>query len=153
MALVTDILKNKLSLIFDKEYSGFVDFPSSFEDAANKWSDAFDSYASLVTPPSTTNSTAKEAFRSTFLTITDSNYTISFPQCFTAYCAALAIGMQPAFSAIPPQGIINFDSVYALGLSGASSSECISLIVTIVHSWMLSGIAVNNQSGVSTNWV
>ena len=153
MAFVYEIFKKELSMIFYAENAGLKSFPESFEDAAEKWSSAFDKYASQVTPPSITSSTAKEAFKSTFLTMTEVTGKTVFPKCFKAYCDALAPGMAPNFTSTPPIGIPIFDSVTVIGMGGGKSSQCIELIITIVDAWIKTGIAINTSTGVSINWV
>lgn len=153
MALVSNIFKDGLSKIFDTEYATFVDFPSSLPDAAEKWADAFDKYASQVTPPSTTSAQAKAAFKSTFMTIQGGNGPAVLPQCFAVYAAALSLGMQPAFTGTPPVGTPILASIPPIGLAGGKASVCIDMIATIVHSWMLTGVAINNSSGVAVTWI
>lgn len=153
MALVSDIFKSGLGKTFDTENPQFVEFPSSLADAAEKWADAFDKYASQVTPPSTTATQAKQVFKSTFLTIQGSNGPAVLPQCFAAYAAVLSTGMQPAFTGTPPVGTPILASIPPIGLAGAKASVCIDMIATIVHSWMLTGIAINNSSGVAVTWI
>lgn len=150
MPLVPNNFKVGLESIFDQESDNFDGFPNSFSSAAERWATAFHNYAKLVVPPSTTSEAAKEAFKSTFMTM--GNGRIILPKCFVAYANVLATGMQPAFSSTPPIGEPQLEIVYSLGLGGGSSAQCISMIVSIVDAWMRTGIAVNNSSGVTTNW-
>lgn len=149
MALIKQNLVNNLLLVFNSETDTF---PESLEQAAEQWAAAFNDYAKIVTPPSLTFEAAKQSFKSTFLGITMVNGITQFPQCFINYANALAPGMQPAFSSTPPPPNLNFSPVYALGLSGGSSEQCINMLSNIIHAWMKTGIAVNNSSGATINW-
>jgi hypothetical protein len=153
MALDSNILKLELSKIFDAKHPQFVKFPESLADAAEKWSAAFDKYASVVTPPSTTAAQAKQAFKGLFMTIQGANGPVVLPQCFAAYAAALALGMQPTFTGTPPVGTPILAPVPPVGLAGGTAAECIDMIVTIVHNWMLTGVAVNNSSAATVTWL
>lgn len=152
MPLIPDIFKKGLEGIFDQESENFEGFPDSFASAAERWATAFDNYAKIVVPPSTTNEAAKAAFKSMFMTINNSNGRIILPKCFSAYAQVLASGMQPAFTAIQPIGDPILDPVYVIGYSGGTSQACIQLIVSIVDTWMRTGVAVNNSSFISVNW-
>ena len=138
--------KNKLK----DNIMSFVSYPDTFLDSAESWSEAFNNYCLDIIPASITHSAAKEAFKQRFLTM--GNGIIIFPQCFVDYAQILATGMQPAFTATAPIGIPNFTPVYSLGYSGATSEDCINLLVSIIHSWMLTGIATNNSSGATIPW-
>lgn len=152
MPLIAPTLKLELQKIFDQESPNFEGFPDSLEGAAQRWAEAFDIYAKEVIPFSTTNEAAKSAFISTFMGINFSNGRIQFPLCFVAYATALAPGMLPAFAGTPPIGIPVFDPIYAVGMSGGTSEQCIDMMVNILDIWMRTGIAVNTSTSVTINW-
>ena len=150
MALIPSILENSLNLVFDSDAKIY---PESLEDAAVKWSLALNSYASLVTPPSTTFELARQAFIQTFLGMNAPNSgLILFPQCFVQYAIVLSTGMQPAFTGVPPPNVPNFESVYSIGMNGGNSRAVISLLTTLIDVYFRTGTAINNTSGATINW-
>jgi hypothetical protein len=141
MALDNSILKQELEKIFDNESDLFEGFPETHELAAERWATAFDTYAKAVVPPSLTSEVAKAAFVSTFLGMNFSNGVIQFPLCFVNYAAALAPGMAPLNTGVPPIGIPIFAPIYAIGYGGGSSAACIALLVNILDTWIKTGTA------------
>jgi hypothetical protein len=68
------------------------------------------------------------------------------------YALQLAIGMLPAFTGAPSPAPINLKSVTPLGLAGASNSDCIKAMSTLIDIYFRSGTATNNTSGATTTW-
>lgn len=154
MALISTLLKSEFEKFWDQESPSFEGFPENEVDAAVKWADAINQYASAVIPVSTTSELAKTSLLTLLSTISNvsQNGIAVLPSAFASYAAQLALGMQPAFTGTPPAIPINFSSLYALGLSGASNSECLDEFVSLVHAWFKTGIAVNNSTLATINW-
>lgn len=154
MALGKSVLKASLQTFCNENSPLFGKFPESFGEAATVWADAFDTYARMVTPASSTIQAAKTAFRQQFVLLQDMQDISFLSACFAAYTKVLAAGMAPAFIATPPlQSALNLRMLQELGTNGASSSDCIDTLVALVDTWMRTGIAVNAVTGVSILWV
>lgn len=154
MALVKSILKNELQAFCNENAVNFSGYPGSFEEAAGKWSKAFDSYARGVTPISTTSVGAKSAFEVQFLASKGKEDISFLKSCFAKYVQVLATGMAPLFIATPPnQGALNLEIISTLGLNGGSSEACLDSLCTLIDTWMRTGIAVNSISGITTTWI
>lgn len=152
MALIRNTLLTELRKGLDEEYSEFTRHPNSLQEAGEIWANAFSNYAKSIIPISTTVESAKSKFISTFNTITNTNGKVVFPSCFQLYCVELGLGMQPLFTAVPPTLPPFFDSVFISGLAGSSTKLCLEQICTIIDAWIKTGLAINNSSGVTTNW-
>lgn len=61
MPLIKELLKTNLQTFVDEVSTLFINFPSSIEENAEKWSNSINNYAQSIIPPSTTTSLAKEA--------------------------------------------------------------------------------------------
>lgn len=154
MALSKSILKSNLQTFCNENSPSFSGFPESFGGAATVWAKAFDAYAKMVIPASSTTQAAKTAFRQQFRLSQDMQDISFLSACFAAYTKVLAAGMAPAFIATPPlQSALNLRILQELGTNGSSSSDCIDTLVALVDTWMRTGIAVNAVTGVSTLWV
>lgn len=70
----------------------------------------------------------------------------------TAYATALAIGMNPTFTAAPSSNPISFQTVVAKGMAGGSNKECLDLMVDLIHAYFKTGTATNNSSGATILW-
>lgn len=150
--LVPTILKTSLQEIFDQESPSFKGFPENLTQAAVRWGDAFDGYAKAVIPISISSAAAKAAFITTFLTMNSENGLTQFPSCFHNYAIALAAGMTPLFTGVPPVLPPVLTPVFTLGLSEAKSLDCINLLVEIVDKWMRTGIAIQTTTKVPIPW-
>lgn len=150
--LTPSVLTAELQKIFDQESSTFEGFPESHEVAAERWANAFDSYAKSVTPPSLTSAAAKSAFQSTFLAMNESNGLIQFPLCFLNYAVALAPGMAPLYAGVPPVSPPNLTPVFSIGYGGGKSIACINQLVSILDAWMRTGQAIHSVTGVTIPW-
>lgn len=154
MPLVKVTLETALRKIMDPDYVGFVGFPADNVSVANTWGTIVDDYAKLIVPPSTSSAPAKSAFMSAMIPISSSaqNGLAQLVSAFSAYAAALAIGMQPLFTATPPTSPINIVPVTVLGLGGASGEVTSKALASIIHLWFKTGLSTNNSSGASINW-
>lgn len=152
MALVKNTLKTELQKIFDQEFSGFTSFPSTLDEAADRWSSAFQTYISTITPPSTTISAAKTAMQSQLMTIVGGNGSVVFPQAIMAFATALVPGMLPVFTSTPPPIPITLDPVWAIGMGGGSSEQVATSLSDLIDTWFKTGLAVNTVTGVSIPW-
>lgn len=154
MALSKSILKTSLQTFCDEGSVNFVSFPGSFGEAATMWANAFDTYAKMVTPMSSTSQAAKTAFRQQFVLSQDAQDISFLVSCFTKYVQVLATGMAPIFIATPPlKSALNLRVLEDLGLNGASTFECVNTLTTLIDTWMRTGVAVNSVTGVTTLWV
>lgn len=121
---------------------------------AIEYTNIIDSYASLVTPPTTTSAVA----RTTLLGILQGvsadlgNLEPLLVSGLSAYASALVPGMAPAFTGTPPLVPIVLSSVAPAGQAGATASAQASLISGLIDAWFRTGIAVNNTSGASIPW-
>ena len=152
MPLDPKTLTDELSKFIDKESSLFDKFPSSKEDAADKWAKAFDAYAKGVFPLSNgMNQAAISDFKGNFMTIDDDTGMTQLAQCFVLYAVKLSDGMTiavPTITGIPPAGAPNLSSVPGIGMAGGKSAQCIQTLVTIVDTWMKTGKAIDITTGI-----
>ena len=155
MALIRTNLVNEIRAIIDLEYTAHAGFPGSTAETAARWATAVNNYASLVTPPSVTSAAAYAAFQNTLLGMdaNSGNGVAIFTSAFTAYAAALAPGMAPAFAATPPPIPIQLGTIIpSLGVGGATAQAIAESMATIIDTWFRTGIAVNNTSGATIPW-
>ena len=144
MALVKSVLKNEIRKITDQKYDGFEGFPETVEETAERWANAIDVYASSIIPAVISSTAAKEAAQSQFLSL-NLNGLVAFPLGFTQYAIQLGLAMQPTYTSVPPPIPIVLAPVFSLGLSGASSEDCASLMATIADKWFKTGLATLNS--------
>jgi len=142
MALSKETLKIELQKIFDQEYSGFLKFPESLVEAADKWSSAILKYSSTIIPPSTTGNAAKLAMQSQLATIQDSNGAIVFPKSIMAFATALSVGMLPNYTGTPPTTPLIMEPIWDIGIEGCSSEQIAGALADLIDSWFKTGIAI-----------
>lgn len=85
MAIVKNVLKTKLKVFADQLSPLFEGFPANTKENAEKWGDAIDFYASVITPPSTTSTIARQALINILLGLSDPVNEITSPVPFTLY--------------------------------------------------------------------
>lgn len=156
MALSKKILEDGFSSFMDQESPLFIAFPESGDDAALKWADTVNNYASAVTPVSLSSSAAREALYNIMRVITPQamNAIPLMVSGVQAYAAALATGMQPTFTGVPPATPPPIPAVLpGLGLTGAPASVIVSALAEVIHTWFKTGTATNNSSGATVTWV
>lgn len=143
MPLNKSILEVELIKIMDKDdSSSFEGFPKDAKEVGERWANALDAYASAVTPPSTTPSAAKVASERIFATASPilANAAIVLPQAFLAYATILAGGMS-GYTGVPPAGVLDLSTVFAIGLGGGSGSDCAAEMANKVDIWFKTGTA------------
>lgn len=151
MPLVKTILDTELSVLMDEDFANFGGFPDGIIEASQRWSDVVDAYASAVIPSTTTASSAKTAFQGVIASITVDGL-VKFPLAFTAYAGALAVGMLPTFTGVPPPIPIVFDSAFAIGNAGGSGADVADAMSVIIDTWFKTGTAINISSGATVPW-
>ena len=151
MPLVKSVLKIGIQEIIDTQYSGFVEFPPTVPDAAERWSEAIDKYAKLVLPVSVSSNTAKLAAKGQLLTVPTLGVQ-AFVNALVAYATALAVGMAPTFTGVPPPTPPVIAPILAAGFAGADSVTIAELLSSTIHIWFKTGTAINNTSGVTITW-
>lgn len=121
---------------------------------ASSYTNVIDSYASLVTPPSTTSAPARAALLGVLqgVTVQAMNLELLLATGLSTYAGILATGMLPAFTGTPPPVPIVLSAIAPLGQQGASASSQASILATTIDLWFRTGIAVNNVSGASIPW-
>ncbi len=78
---------------------------------------------------------------------------ITLQNAIISYSQQIALGMQPAFTGVPPSSPLVLKPVSAVGLAGGSCEECVTLMSTIIDSWFRVGAATNNSSGAVVPWI
>ena len=156
MPLSSSILETEIKKIIDQNYNAFAGFPSDTPDMADKWSQAVNTYASAVVPPSVNSSLATTAMKSVLLTISNATPTglTIFSASVLAYATSLGLGMQPGFTATPPPSPLDIllATLVASGFAGADSATIATQMATAIDGWFKTGIAINNASSISAPW-
>lgn len=157
MALVVATLQNELLSLFDKDFVLFKGFPNDYIGAANNFSNAINTYASVVTPPSTTSVVAGSAFVSTFIGNKSLESVDILYLSIVAYASALGLGMAPAFVATPPSGGGVLQSALTAigqqGVAGASANAIATSMATAIDAYFRTGLATNSVTGATISWV
>ena len=151
MPLILSSLVNNIRQINDEQYPLFEGFPANSIEAADRWSIAIGNYASLVIPPSSGSEAAKQALKSSLLSVPTLGEQ-AIVQGLISYSSFLALGMAPAFNAIPPPIPPVLTPAFELGFSGASAEQVANLLGSIIDGWFRTGTAINTISGVTVNW-
>ena len=152
MALTKSILEAEIKKFSDESFILFNKFPENPQEVTSFWSSAINNYAIGVTPPSISGAAAKSQLEANWLGLSQSALGL-FESGLIAYAVTLGLGMQPAFTAIPPTLPLVLSPVYVLGINGGSASDCAKLMSTIIHTWFKTGLAINNVSGVTVPWI
>lgn len=153
MALVVATLNSKLLELL----SNSDEFPKTYEEAGEKWANAVNAYASLVTPPSTTSALATQTFVATWIASKPLQSLDILVESIVAYAGVLATGMAPTFVATPPpvsEGLSQ--GLSALGEAtkqGGSVQSWASTASALIDAYFKTGIAVNPITGVSITWL
>lgn len=126
----------------------FSDPPATESECADEWASAFESYALMIVPPSTTVSTAAATLRSSLSGFNDDSQLAStLSSALTSFAATIAGGMAPAFTGTPPSSPLSLS--FSNHDTHAAAAQA---IASAVQSWMITGTAINNASGVTTPW-
>lgn len=153
MALDINTLVTEIRKISDKDFQDFEGFPDDIVAASERWASAIETYATNIIPISTTISVAKEAMKSLLLTATAPGSALTvLPQSIAAFTNAVAPGMAPAFTAVPPVGQPILEPVYAIGNAGGSASEVANAFASVVDAFFRTGLATPSGGGTPINW-
>lgn len=113
-------------------------------ECAVSWADAMGAYASSVQPPSLSVATAATTL-STALAAAFSGPSViaDVEVAFKAFAAAVGLGMAPAFTGVPPVGLVGFASEFAKSPDqwAATHPEAAELWADKIHAWMTTGSA------------
>jgi len=146
---------------FQSALSGIeANHPGNAVAFANAWADAFFIGFGNPIPPSTTGQAAKSAAFGIFLGAYEQFNPASSPQginimksAVTAFAATLALGMLPAFAAIPPSSPYPGWEQFASPISNSNNAGTMPGLITAASvPWFMTGIAVNTVSGVTIPW-
>lgn len=121
-------------------------FPTTQSDAVNKWADVADLLLSGVIPPSSTSSAGRSAFIGVLSAATNANpiAPVLLDGAFMAYAGALAGGMAPAFTGVPPVTPPGLAAILVVPVSDAVVvATTISTTLTI---WAKTGSATMNAT-------
>jgi hypothetical protein len=160
MPLQSPLLVSELRKFMDKEYEQFQGFPkdpthqNTQERFQNKWANAVFIYSGTqIFPPSTSGVQAREAMKKTLSKI--DNTTLGggiggLKDGLVAYVTQLGLGMQPTFTANPPQR--SNLNLQVLSTPNNDASLVATQLATQIDSWFKTGTATNNTSGATVNW-
>jgi hypothetical protein len=143
MPLLQEQLFSSLSRIFAIPSSS----KKSTEIATALWQ-----YSQGITPTSIATLTSLEFLISQFELYDGKEHSLadSLTEILPLYARRLALGMQPVFTGIvPSKPLPDFRSVVR---SVTTSYECADRLSSEIHIWLISGIAINNTSGVVVAW-
>jgi hypothetical protein len=129
-----------LSPFADRQATVFEAFPETREQAAQLWATAARTWASQVTPASTTAAAAEAAFLVEMRTCTVYNDRQGFARAWHALATVLASGMTGWVAVAPPRPP-ELEVVYALGLSGGSNADCLHRLAAVLLAWFQTGTA------------
>lgn len=146
MALLPIKLGMALSSFVDSKSPFFVAAPSSIPDAADKWTNAFHGYMSLVSPPAPALMSAAQGAKAVMYTsilsaFTTQSFNTLLPNILLAYATTLALGFAPNYIAIPPISPPALAPVFARTLNGGSAMEFVAQLVLVIDAWMRTGTA------------
>lgn len=151
MPLIKENLKIEITKIIDSSSPIHEGFPKSSFEASVRWANAINSYASQVVPFSTTVSPALASLQAHLNTVPNLGEQ-GFVNGLISYATVLASGMSPTFTGAAPPIPIILTPAFAIGFSGGSSEEVADMLSDIIDVWFRTGTAINNSSGIVTNW-
>ena len=151
MPLIKENLRIEIIKIIDSSSSIHEGFPGSSSAAAVRWGEAINSYASKILPLSTTSEAAKTALVAHLNTVPSLGEQ-GFVNGLISYASVLSTGMQPTFTGVVPPTPIILTPAFLIGFSGGSSGDVANKLSDIIDVWFRTGTAINNSSGVVTNW-
>lgn len=121
--------------------SSFSSPATSAAGCAGQWATAVQAYASSIVPPSAAVNVAAEALESGLVTAFSSSDAIpGMEQAFAAFVLALAGGMAPAYTGVPPAGPVGFASLFG-GAPPETHTEAGSKVANVIDAWMKTGSA------------
>jgi|TARA_R110002126_G_scaffold28775_8_gene95749 hypothetical protein len=124
---------------------------------ANGWADAFYNGFGNPTPPSVAGMLARQAAFGIFITAfnqdKDPGLTL-LKSGAAAFAASLALGMLPAFAAIPPSSPCPiWEQQGGTIVEITSKGQAPQLLSLVALQWFSTGTAVNTTSGVTLPWL
>ena len=140
-----DKLIHNIRTTIDEEYSDFIGFPESYEEAIIRWTFIFSDYYKDVQPNSSKVETSKLIFSALMKTF--ENKILDLETIYKATITELSSGM----SNFGYRGIVNprkldFKDIYDLGHKGKPSKEIAEKLADRIHTWMLQGTAIKLTS-------
>jgi hypothetical protein len=150
------LLKTQLSKFMDSEDVTFTGFPQTTIQSATLWADALEAYVLTITPPVQPSvvTSAKGAFITSFnAQILAKNVLAGLPLSITSFASALVPGFLPLFIATPPVTPLILLPAYNIGLLGGTAKDVLDIMCPIIDTWFKTGIAVNQNTGVTTTWL
>jgi hypothetical protein len=109
-----------------------------------------------ITPPVQPSvvTSAKGAFITSFnAQILAKNVLAGLPLSITSFASALVPGFLPLFIATPPVTPLILLPAYNIGLLGGTAKDVLDIMCPIIDTWFKTGIAVNQNTGVTTTWL
>lgn len=126
-----------------------VNVSASRAACAQKWADAMSTYASAITPPSTTVAAACTALSSALASaFALPSAWSAVDAAFQAFALAVGGGMAPSFVATPPALPPGLSSA----MSTTSYASAAAWWATRIDAWMRTGIATPVPPGPSVPW-
>lgn len=145
-------LLDKVMVFSDPENDDFEGFPESYEEAVNAWGDSLEIYFNGLLPTSTTVVSAINLFK---INCNFSLQTDGLEQMENSLIIAsneIAIGMAPAFTAIPPPPSgLDLQQFRASNI-GESNYQALFNICEVIDTWLRTGTATPNSGGPPINW-
>lgn len=123
---------------------------------ANGWADAFYNGFGKPTPPSVSAELARQAAFGIFINAynqdKDPGLTL-LKSGAAAFASTLAIGMLPAFAAVPPTSPCPiWEQQGSTIVKITSQGQAPNILSLVALQWFLTGTAVNTSSGVTIPW-
>lgn len=119
-------------------------FASPAADAAGcaaQWASAVEAYASGIVPPSLSVSTAAAQLEAALAgAFSSPNAIPGMESAFTAFGAAVGLGMAPLYAAVPPPAPVGFAAQFG-GPAPATHAAAASAIAGLIDTWMKTGTA------------
>lgn len=134
----------------------FSDPPSTAAECAAEWASSMKDYAIAIIPASTTVETAAQVLETNltgiFETSLDENVTaVQMETAFLTFATSVGAGMQPAYTATPPPGLIDFATLFSA--RPETHAQAASDFVGKIDPWMRTGTAKLNSPPMNTvNW-
>lgn len=127
--------------------NGLINMEEDVSDMSESIGKVITQYVSQITPFTTTLSSANIQFKNELRSVTDAK--TQLPPIMSTYASKLAVGMLPAFAAVPPTV-----PIVVLDIFSAPQPKQVFAVnfATRVHSWFKTGTATNTVSGVVIPW-
>ena len=128
-------------------------YPVDAGSAAFLWQEALRAYLTGLVPPSTAIIPATVEFGKDILIASGNvpNGVVMIKLAFEKLAISTGVGMQPNFTATPP---INFpiSLIIEVGYDTTSREQGLDVWCDAIDAWFRTGIAINNQTAISTPW-